>query len=126
MESKLEGALAIADSSKKENLMSRIVIENFGDWDNFRKIIEDAWKSIDYDPRENEFSQRRFTREILGSYANRINSADFRKLSNLVMKEIKDIERREKKVKAEDKKEDKGAGRKYVQRDINFDGGEKE
>ena len=113
MENKFDGSLAITDNSKKENPMSRIVVENFGDWSNFRKAIKDAWENIDYDPRENKFSQRRFTREILLSNASKIDSADLGKLSNLVIKEINVLEHHKEKIKTENKE-------KYAQREMPF------
>ena len=91
MKNKFEGALAIADSPKKENPMSRIVVENFGDWKSFRNAIKDAWEHIDYDPRENKLTQHSFTREILGSYASEIIADDFKKLSHLIIKEIEEV-----------------------------------
>lgn len=118
MESKLEENFTVTDSRKMENPMSKIVIENFGDWRSFRNAIKDAWKNADYDPRENKFSQRKFTNEILQSYADKINPADFRKLSNLITKEINALERH--------KEKSKSVKEKYVQRDMRLDDRERE
>ncbi|MCD6149609.1 hypothetical protein J7J13_02375 [bacterium] len=121
-----EGALAINKKPKKENPTSRIVVENFGNWSNFRRILKDARENVDYNPLENKFSQRRFTREILQSNTEKINADDFKKLSYLITKEIKELERREEKAKLKSQEKEKTVKEKYIQRDMPFSGGEKE
>jgi len=115
-----EGALAINEKPKKENPMGRIVVENFGSWNNFRRIIEDARENVDYDPLENKFSQRRFTREILQSNAEKISADDFKKLSYLIIKEIKELGRRKEKARLKSREKETSVKEKYIQRDIPF------
>jgi len=117
-----EGVLAINKKPKKENPTGRIVVENFGSWNNFRRIIGDARESVDYDPLENKFSQRRFTRAILQSNAEKISADDFKKLSYLIAKEIKKLGRREERAKLKSQEKEKTVKEKYIQRDIPFSG----
>jgi len=125
MENKFDGSLAVDKKPKKENPMSRIVVENFSDWKSFRNAIKDAWENINYDPRENKLTQNSFIRGILGSYADKIDSADFEKLSNLIIEEINVLERREEKAKLKSQEKEKTVKEKYVQRDMPFGDGEK-
>ena len=115
-----EGALAINKKPKKENPMGRIAVENFGSWNNFRRIIEDARENVDYDPLENKFSQRRFTREILQGNAEKISADDFKKLSYLITKEIKKLGRRKEKARLKSQEKETSVKGKYIQRDIPF------
>lgn len=109
---------------EKENFLSRIVVESFGNWSDFRRIIKDARENVDYNPLENKFSQRRFINGILGSYADKIPPADFEKLSSLIKKEINALERRKKKTEMENKERGKSAKEKYIQQDMPFGDGE--
>jgi len=116
-----EGVLAINKKPKKENPTGRIVVENFGSWNNFRRIIGDARENINYNPLENKFSQRRFTREILQGNAEKISADDFKKLSYLIIKEIRELGRREEKAKSKSQEKEKTVKGKYIQRDIPFE-----
>ncbi|HHD92559.1 MAG TPA: hypothetical protein ENL06_03005 [Candidatus Portnoybacteria bacterium] len=77
--------------NRRENKTNRMIVEVFGNWITFRRLIKEDLQNIDYDPLENEATKKYFVKHLLRSYQVPYNY--FVKISDLVEREIRRIKK---------------------------------
>ncbi len=113
------------ESKKKENTMNELIVNVFGDWESFRRIVKESWeysKKQGEEPWKNKEDKSKmypFTRKVIGnSAAKTMNSQNFYSINSLIKKEIEKLENPKPKKKKETKTKSKKE--KYIQGDISF------
>ena len=75
----------------KENQVDQIVREVFGSWEEFRRLIRETLKYIQYNPLDKS-NKTYFIKDILGNYYNRIGDYSYIiKLADIAVKEARKI-----------------------------------